>query len=201
MQQRSPEWYGVRVGKITASRIADLMAKTKTGYGASRDNYIAQLICERLTGKPQESYTNAAMQWGTDTEPLARSAYEADTGELVEEVGFVLHPTIKDAGASPDGRVGDKGLLEIKCPNTATHIDTILLEKVPGKYNLQMQFQMDCDQRDWCDYVSFDPRVPENIQLFVKRVHRNEAQIKEIREEVVKALAEVEEAVAKLSAK
>lgn len=140
------------------------------------------------------------MQWGTDTEPLARLAYEAQTGELVEEVGFVPHPEIELAGASPDGRVGDKGLMECKCPNTATHIDTILSGAVPQKYILQMQWQMDCDRREWCDYVSFDPRVPENIQLFVKRVYRDDKLIAEIREEVKKALAEVAEAVEKLKA-
>ena len=128
IDQRTPEWFAVRCGKVTASRVADLMARIKTGYAASRDNYMAQLVCERITGKPAESYSNAAMQWGTEQEPFARAAYEAHTGVIVEETGFHSHPTIEAAGASPDGLVGEDGLVEIKCPNTATHIETLLDE-------------------------------------------------------------------------
>ena len=168
--QGTDEWFAARLGKVTASRVADVIAKTKTGYSTSRDNYMAQLVCERLTGQKGESFSNAAMQWGTDTEPKAREAYMAVKFEIVTEVGFVNHQTIEDAGASPDGFVGDLGLIEIKCPNTATHIDTLLSQTVPSKYNTQMQWQMVCTGRHWCDFVSFDPRLPAELQLFIKRV-------------------------------
>ena len=136
--QGTPEWHAIRLGKVTASRVADVMAKTKTGYGASRANYMAELIAERLTGAPAERYTNAAMQWGTDKEPEARALYEFLTDAAVAQIGFVAHPTISMSGASPDGLVGYDGLVEIKCPNTATHIDTLLGVSGPSKYMLQM---------------------------------------------------------------
>jgi putative phage-type endonuclease len=170
MEQQTNEWFTARLGKVTASRVADVIAKTKTGYSASRDNYMAQLICERLTGQKGESFTNPAMQHGVDTEPLARSAYENARSLLVKEVGFINHPRIEMSGASPDGLVADDGLVEIKCPNTATHIDTLLSGKVPTKYITQMQWQMLCCQRKWCDFVSFDNRLPEHLQLFVQEV-------------------------------
>ena len=198
MDQGTEEWFTIRIGKVTASRVADVIAKTKTGYSASRDNYMAQLVCERLTGQKGESFTNAAMQHGTDTEPLARAAYEALKDVLVDEVGFVPHPSIIMAGASPDGLVGDDGLLEIKCPNTATHIETLLSQSVPGKYNTQMQFQMACTGRQWCDFVSFDNRLPEELQLFVKRVPRDNEFIKQMEDEVVKFLNELEIKIAQL---
>jgi putative phage-type endonuclease len=198
MDQGSEEWFTIRIGKVTASRVADVIAKTKTGYSASRDNYMAQLVCERLTGQKGESFTNAAMQHGTDTEPLARAAYEALKDVLVDEVGFVPHPTIKMAGASPDGMVGDDGLLEIKCPNTATHIETLLSQSVPGKYNTQMQFQMACTGRQYCDFVSFDNRLPEKLQLFVMRVPRDEVFIRLIEAEIVQFIAELDDKINKL---
>jgi len=197
--QGSSEWFYQRLGKVTASRVADVIAKTKTGYSTSRDNYMAQLVVERLTFTKTESYTNAAMQWGTDTEPFARAAYEATQGVMVEEVGFVRHPTIEWAGASPDGLVGDDGCIEIKCPNTLTMIETLLSQKVPGKYFAQMQFQMACTGRKWTDYVVFDPRMPEKAQLFVKRVDRDDAYIAEIEAEIVKFLAEVASQVQQLN--
>jgi putative phage-type endonuclease len=198
MDQGTEEWFTIRIGKVTASRVADVIAKTKTGYSATRDNYMAQLVCERLTGQKGESFTNAAMQHGTDTEPLARAAYEAYADVLVDEVGFVPHPSIIMAGASPDGLVGDDGLLEIKCPNTATHIETLLSQSVPGKYNTQMQFQMACTGRQWCDFVSFDNRLPEELQLFVKRVPRDNEFIKQMEDEVVKFLNELDIKIAQL---
>ena len=198
MDQGSESWFQVRIGKVTASRVADVIAKTKTGYSATRDNYMAQLICERLTGLKGESFTNAAMQHGTDTEPLARAAYEALKDVLVDEVGFVPHPSIEMAGASPDGLVGDDGLLEIKCPNTATHIETLISKVVPGKYNTQMQFQMACTGRQWCDFVSFDNRLPTELQLFVKRVPRDTVFIRLIEAEIVQFLAELDDKINKL---
>jgi putative phage-type endonuclease len=198
MDQGTEEWFTIRIGKVTASRVADVIAKTKTGYSASRDNYMAQLVCERLTGQKGESFSNAAMQHGTETEPLARAAYEALRDVLVDEVGFVPHPSIIMAGASPDGLVGDDGLLEIKCPNTATHIETLLSQSVPGKYNTQMQFQMACTGRQWCDFVSFDNRLPDELQLFVKRVPRDNEFIKQMEDEVVKFLNELDIKIAQL---
>ena len=198
MDQGSEAWFQVRIGKVTASRVADIIAKTKTGYSTSRDNYMAQLICERLTNQKAESFTNAAMQHGTETEPLARAAYEAFKDVLVDEVGFVPHPSIKMAGASPDGLVNDDGLIEIKCPNTATHIDTLLSESVPTKYFTQMQFQMACTGREWCDFVSFDNRLPEELQLFVKRVPRDDVYIRLIEAEIVQFIAELDDKINKL---
>ena len=197
--QGSNDWFQIRMGKVTASRVADVIAKTKSGYSTSRDNYMAQLVVERLTFTKQESYTNAAMQWGTDQEPFARAAYEAAQGVMVEEVGFVRHPTIEWAGASPDGLVGNDGCVEIKCPNTLTMIETLLSQKVPGKYFTQMQFQLACTGRKWCDYVVFDPRMPAKAQLFVKRVDRDDTYIAEIEAEIVQFLAEVQTQVNQLN--
>ena len=197
--QRTEEWFAARLGKVTASRVADVITRTKTGYGASRANYMAQLICERLTGKQGDTYQNAAMAWGTEQEPLARGAYEALTGLLVEETGFVPHPTITMAGASPDGLIGDHGLVEIKCPNTATHIETLMSDTVPGKYETQMQWQMACTDRKWCDFVSYDPRMPSHMQLFIFRVHRNTETIIELEREVEKFLFELDQKVTTLN--
>ena len=200
MEQRTAEWFNARLGKVTASRIADLMAKTKTGYSASRENYLAQLTIERLTQTPTEGYTNAAMQWGTEQEPFARAAYELKTGQLVTEVGFVVHPDIDQAGASPDGLVGDDGMVEIKCPESKTMIETLLSDKVPDKYFKQMQWQMACTGRKWCDYVVFDPRMPDNLQLCIRRVSRDDYIIDEIKTEIGKFLAELDQQVTKLRA-
>ena len=200
IEQRTEEWFAARLGKVTASRVADVIAKTKTGYSASRENYMTQLVLERITQTKSEGFTSAAMEWGTDQEPFARAAYEAAQGVMVEEVGFVPHPTIEWAGASPDGLVGDDGCVEIKCPNTATMIETLLSQKVPGKYITQMQFQMACTGRKWCDYVSFDPRMPAKAQMFVRRVDRDDEYIAEIEAEIVKFLAEVDSQVQKLNA-
>ena len=199
VEQRSPEWFASRLGKVTASRVADVIAKTKSGYSASRDNYMAQLICERLTGQQGESFTNAAMTWGTETEPLARSAFEAYADVMVEEVGFVPHPSIEMSGASPDGLVGLFGMLEIKCPNTATHIDTLLSQTVPGKYITQMQWQMRCCERQWCEYASYDPRLPQDLQLFVKRVEFDPEYVAMLEKEVIQFLAELDDKVNKLT--
>lgn len=194
MEQGTPEWFAARLGKVTASRVSDVMAKIKTGgYGASRDDYMAQLICERLTGTVAESFSNASMQWGTDTEPMARSHYEMVNGVLVDQVGFVPHPNIEMAGASPDGIVGD-GLIEIKCPNTATHIETLINKKVPTKYIKQIQFQLRCTGKKWCDFISFDPRL-KGLEMFTKRVERDEKLISEMDAEVVKFLAELDKKI------
>lgn len=200
MQQGTPEWFAERCGKVTASRVADVIAKTKNGYGASRANYRAQLVTERLTGQVAESFQNDAMRWGTETEPQARAAYSFMHDVEVAEVGMIPHPTIEMAGASPDGLVGTDGLVEIKCPNTATHIETLLSGNVPEKYATQMLWQMACTGRAWCDFVSFDPRLPPHLQMFVKRVPRNDSAIKDLEAEVVAFLAEVDETIARLQA-
>ena len=196
--QGSPQWFADRLGKVTASRVADVIAKTKSGASTSRENYCVELALERLTGNRQESFSNDAMKWGTETEPLARAAYEARTGALVDEVGMVLHPTIELTGASPDGLIDGDGLLEIKCPKSATHASTLLSGKPDGKYITQMMWQMACTGRQWCDFVSFDPRFPADLQLLIKRIPRDDAKIAEIEAEVIKFLAEVDETVNKL---
>lgn len=196
MQQRSPEWFRARCGLVTASRFADVMAKIKNGESAGRRNYRAQIVCERLTGQPADTYTNAAMQWGTEIEPMARAAYENITGELVEETGFIKHPDLL-AGASPDGLIGNEGLIEIKCPNTATHIDT-LLNGVPPGHIPQVQGQLWITGRKWCDFVSFDPRMPENLRFFSHRVLRDESYIEALSKEVALFIAEINTVIQKL---
>jgi putative phage-type endonuclease len=190
--QGSDEWFAARLGKVTASRVADVIARTKSGYSTSRANYAAELIVERLTGQRTESFTNAAMQWGTDNEPAAREAYEFQTGTWVDQVGFIVHPKIPESGASPDGLVGTDGMLEIKAPNTATHLDTLTSGKPAGKYITQMQWQMACAGRAWCDFASYDPRLPEELRLFVVRIDRDDEMIAELEREVVAFLGEIE---------
>lgn len=199
--QGSEEWFAIRCGKVTASRVADVIARTKSGPAASRKNYLAELVAERLTGEAAQSFSNAAMQWGTDTEPQARAAYAFYTDTDVQEVGFVVHPSILDSGASPDGLVGETGMIELKCPNTATHIETLMSGIVPAKYQTQMLWQMACTGRQWCDYVSFDPRMPEDMRVFIKRMERDENRIGELATEVTAFLAEVEETVSGLTRK
>lgn len=190
--QGSPEWIKERLGKATASRIADIVARTKSGYSTSRANYMAELITERLTQVQTETYQSGAMKWGTDTEPQARAAYAFYTNTEVEQVGFIPHPKIKMSGASPDGKVGKPGLVEFKCPLTATHIETLLGGSLPGRYLIQAQWQMAClPERKWCDCVSFDPRLPENMRLFIQRVPRDNKLIDDLQSEVVEFLAEI----------
>lgn len=191
--QGSPAWHQARLGCVTASRIADVVVRTKFGYGAARQAYMRQLLAERLTGLMAEVYINAAMRWGTDMEPHAVAAYEEATGVITELVGFLSHPTIAFAGASPDRLVGDAGLLEVKCPASATHIDTLLSGEVSERYMLQMQWQMACSGRAWCDFVSFDPRLPEAYAFFVTRVGRDEECIARLEDETSRFLEEMEE--------
>ena len=188
-EQRTDEWFASRLGKVTASKIVDIMAKTKTGISASRANYEAQLIAERLSNARQDSFTNAAMQWGIDNEEDARLAYEFITGYLVEEVGFIDHPNIDMSGASPDGLVGSDGLVEIKCPNTATHIRFLETGKIETKYNYQMQWQMACTSRSWCDFVSYDPRLASKFSVKVVRVDRDDSLIQSVERSVQEFLA------------
>lgn len=198
MLQRSSEWYSARLGRVTASRVADVVAKTKTGWGASRSNYMAELIAERLTGTKAESYQSKAMQLGTEREPEALALYSFLYDAEVVPVGFVPHPVIEMAGASPDGLVGDDGLIEVKCPNTATHIETLLTEKIDGKYQTQMLWQMACTGRKWCDFVSFDPRMPDDLQLWRRRLYYDDTRVAELAREVIVFLRETDEKVEQL---
>ena len=197
MEQRTDDWFAARLGKVTASRVADVVAKTKSGYSASRQNYMADLIVERLTGQKASNFSNAAMDWGVEQEPAARAAYSARTGELVEEVGFIDHPTIAMSGASPDGLVGD-GCVEFKCPNTATHLEYLLAGKPPEKYVTQMQWQRACTGKTFCEFVSYDPRLPEHLQMLVVRVPRDDKRIAELEAEVQKFLSELNDKLQQL---
>ena len=197
--QRSPEWFAARCGSLGASQLADALAKTKSGWGASRANLRAKLVVERLTGQQEESFSSAAMQWGVDKEEEARTAYSFLTGRNVVEVGLYKHPTIIGSHASPDGLVDDDGCLEIKCPNSATHIETLKSNQVAHKYLLQMQWQMACADRQWCDFVSFDPRMPDHLTLYVQRVERDNDMLAILEAEVSTFLSEVEADVKKLN--
>ena len=199
--QGTDDWHKLRLGKVTASRVADVLSKGKTGESASRKTYRIELVAQRLTGQLAESFTNAAMEWGTATEPLARIAYELHTGSDVRQVAFIDHPTIEWFGCSPDGLIGDDGLLEIKSPNTTTHLDWMDDGKAPSKHIPQMMAQMACTGAQWCDFVSFDPRLPEDLQLFVVRVQRDQEYIDSMEKEVVKFLEEVQATIDKLKAR
>lgn len=200
VEQGTEDWHRARLGKVTASRVADVIAKTKSGYSASRKNYAAQLICERLTGRPTEGFTSAAMQWGTEYEGEAATAYAFHHDADLGVIGFVDHPAIAMSGASPDRLVGNAGLVEIKCPNTATHIETLIERAVPSKYVTQMQWQMACTEREWCDFVSYDPRLPEDMRLFVQRIERDGKFISELESEVARFLAELDDQIERLRA-
>lgn len=201
MEQRTDEWFAARCGKVTASALHKVMARTKTGWGADRENYMAQLVTERLTGRPADSFSNAAMQWGIETEAQARAAYAFHVDENPVEIGFLDHPRIAMSGASPDGLVGLSGMLEIKCPNTLTHIGTLDGAPIDRKYIYQMQWQMACAERDWCDFVSFDPRLPPAMQLHIQRVERDDALLAELEAGVFEFLAEVASTVGRLEAR
>lgn len=191
IQQGTEEWHQLRLGKVTASRVADILAKTKSGASASRGNYLIELALQRVTKTIEESYSNSAMEWGVATEPQARVAYEVSTGNFVDQIAFVNHPTIEGFGCSPDGLVGE-GLIEIKCPNSATHWSYIKANEPPQKYIIQMQAQMSVTGAKWCDFVSFDPRMPERSQLLIIRVNRDEKFIAEMENDIKQFLSEVE---------
>lgn len=202
MEQRSDEWFEIRKGKVTASRIGDILNQLRNGnWAASRKNYAAQLVTERLDGKLPEPFTNEAIQWGIDQEPFACEAYTLKTGNEVQEIHFIDHPTIPFAGASPDGLVDEDGLLEVKCPTTATHIETLLADEIPEKHKYQMLWQMACTGRQWCDFISYDSRLPKEMQLFIRRLPRDEKEIERIENEVRIFQGEVEALVNALKAK
>jgi putative phage-type endonuclease len=197
IEQGTEAWFQMRLGKITASRITDVIAQVKSGEAAGRENYRIELVCERLTGKPTEGFTNAHMERGTELEPFARAWYEVETGEFVKQVSFVDHPTIKNAGASPDGIIGE-GLIEIKCPMAKTHIKYLLEDRVPAKYMPQMAWQMACTHSKWVDFVSYCPELPADMQMFIKRYERDDAYIAELEAKVIEFDTEVEQVIARL---
>lgn len=196
--QGSAEWLAERCGSVTASRFSDVLAKIKSGESASRRNYRAEIVCERLTKTPADHFETAEMRRGTEQEPHARMAYEAMTGSFVVEQGFIKHPTIAWCGASPDGFIGDDGGIEIKCPNTAQHIDA-LLKGMDSDHIAQVQGNLWVSGRRWWDFISYDSRLPEHLQLYVQRVNRDDTYIAKMEAEVKAFLAEVDELLAKLS--
>jgi hypothetical protein len=198
MLQRSDEWVTARIGKATASRMGDLTATTKSGYGASRGNYMGEIVAERLTGLPYPTFQSAAMARGTEKEPEGLNAYALLTGQDLIEVGFVPHPSIAMSGASPDRLIGDDGIVEIKCPNTITHINTIRGAEIDRDYRVQVQYQLACTGRDWCDWVSYDDRLPARQSIFVKRIYRDRKAIQWLENEAIKFLDEVEQAITDL---
>ena len=186
---------------MTASRVADILARTKSGASASRQNYLIELALQRVTKTIEESYTNAAMEWGTATEPQARVAYEVASFNFVDQVPFIDHPTIDWFGCSPDGLVGSDGLIEIKCPNSATHWSYVKEGKPPQKYIIQMQAQMSVTGAKWCDFVSFDPRMPERSKLLIINVPRDPEFILYMETEINQFLSEVEAEVKLMESK
>lgn len=200
VEQGTAEWLQMRTGIVTGSRVADVMAKLKRkdGEAQCRQNYKAEIVCEILTGRAADHYVSKEMDWGMENEIFARNAYEVEVAPI-EQVGFALHPRIAKFGASPDGLVGTDGLVEFKCPNTSTHIDYIIQGVVPAEYHWQMTAELACAERKWCDFVSFDPRLPKKLQLFVRRFEPDDARIAEMETEIVKFLVEVDEAIAKLN--
>jgi putative phage-type endonuclease len=198
--QGSDAWKQLRAGKVTASRVKDIVATTKTGYSTSRDKYMTQLLLERLTNTVAESYSNDAMGWGVEQEPFARAAYESAKSVMVDQVAFVNHPTIEMAGASPDGLVNDDGLVELKCPMSHTHLES-LLGGLDDQYKVQVQWQMACTGRKWTDLCSFDPRFPAELQLVIKRFERDDAYIATLEKEVIKFLAELDDKLNKVKSR
>ena len=190
-EQRSPEWFEARLGRATASKFADIMATTRSGYSAKRNNYATELALERLTGVQNETFTSGPMQWGIEHEDTAALMYSLKTGNDVEQTGLWVHDELM-AGASPDGLVGDDGVIEIKCPNSATHLNTLVTGKIPGQYIAQVQGQMWITGRKWCDFISYDPRMPENAQMIIIHVERNDDYIEELQIQVREFLEEVE---------
>lgn len=206
--QGTQDWFDVRNGKVTASRIKDVMnwlkpTKTEAEAGIRREgqkriDYKTELIAEMLTGEAMPHFVSDAMKWGIEQEALAATNYELASDESVMPVGFVYHPAIERAGASPDRLVGKDGLLEVKCPNTTTHIEWILAGVVPEEHRKQMYFQLRCCEREWCDFVSFDSRLPKRYQLFQKRLMADEAIMDEIDNEVIAFLAQTDAIIAAL---
>jgi len=198
VEQRTEAWRQMRLGKVTASRVADVMATIRSGEAAARKNYRMELLCERLSGTQAENFVSAPMQRGIDLEPIARGTYEGETGSMVQEVAFIDHPSIPMFGASPDGLVGDDGMLEIKVPNTATHIEFLMTGRIDPKYEWQMTCQMACADRKWCDFVSFDDRLPTELAYKCVRYQLDPNKAADMCQEVISFLAELDQLVAQM---
>lgn len=199
IEQQSVEWLQARIGCVTASRIKDALGKLKSGKeSAARLKYKFEVLTEALTGRATEHYVSQAMEFGIANEPIARTMYEMTKGVEVERVGFVVHPSIPRCGASPDGIIGSDGLVEIKCPNTNTHLEYLLDGVIPEDYQPQMMFQLACTGFKYCDFVSFDPRLPEEYGLFIVRLERDDAEIAKMEAEVVQFIGEINEMAKKL---
>lgn len=191
--QRTVEWFNERLGRCTASRVADVVALGRGGVRISRARYAAELAAERATGRLQRiTQRTAAIEWGIRNEAPALRAYETKQSVKVHRVCFVTHPTIQMAGASPDGLIGDDGLVEVKCPNSMTHYGTCIGEPIQRRHYLQMQWQLACSRRLWCDYVSFDPRMPAELRLYIRRVPRDDCLVEKLELEVEAFLREVD---------
>ena len=198
--QGSPEWLQLKCGKIGASRVDDVLKTLKRGgESETRRKFKLQIAAERMTEIVKSNYVSDVMQWGLDQEPIARTEYELKTGNDVRQVGWVYHPTIEDAGCSPDGLINPDGGLEIKAPESTTHIDYLLAGKVPAEYEAQVMWSLACTEREWWDFVSFDPRMPKKHQLLIVRMYRDEARIKAMNEAVNQFLAEVDEVIRQLT--
>lgn len=200
LEQGTAEWLTMRCGACTASRLNDALAKLKdlTKESADRANYRKELAIERLTGNAYPHFVTEAMQHGIDNEPIARAEYEILTGQEVTPIGLAMHDEIKYFSASTDGLVGKDGMLEIKCLGSINHLDILIAGEIPKKYHWQMLGGMACAERQWCDFVSYDPRMPADLQLFVKRLERSDALISGMLLEVVQFLSEVDAMVAGL---
>lgn len=206
-EQGTHEWFQARAGKITASEVCDAISflkrasknGTKGDSSEARENYKVAIVSEILSGECDlDGYISKCMKEGTENEPFARAAYEVRYDVSVEKVGFVIHPTIERSGASPDGLVGGDGGIEIKCPKTKTHLRYLSAGILPPEYEAQVMWNLACTGLDWWDFVSFDDRLPSRYKLFVKRVQRDEARIKEIEDGVRQFLAEVDEMIVNL---
>lgn len=198
--QGSPEWFALRAGRVTASRIGDLMRRTQKGWGADRKHYLAKLVAERITGKPMAQRKVLSLERRLEIEPEARRAYEFYSDNTVTEVGFIEHPTIPNAGASPDGLIGEDGGLELKCCDTPAHIEMLISGVIDPDYILQCEFGMACTSRSWWDFASYDPLMPEDLKLFVHRIHRDDLRIANMESQVIDFLGEVDIKVQQLVA-
>ena len=195
--QRSEGWFADRCGKVTASRIKDIGATPVKGkkYNA----LTLTILSERITGVQEETPTSKAMQWGVDQEENAIAAYENETGNFVKGTGLIDHPVIKLSGASPDGLVNLDGQIEVKCPSTATHLNTLLTKEIPVEYIPQITWQLACTRREWCDFVSYDPRLPEHLQIVIIRVPAKDLDIAGVEQSVINFNIAVDKAMAELN--
>lgn len=196
IDQGTDEWLALRFGYITASKYKDVMAK---GQGKTRKSYMLLLAAEAITGEQAESYSNEYMDWGNENEPVARAMYELESGNSVNEVSFIKLNEVNKIGCSPDGLIDDDGMVEFKCPKTTTQIETFLSGKMPTGHKPQVQGQLWVSGRDWCDFVSFDPRINGSSGYFCQRQYRDEDYIKEISEACFKFEKELQEMIKTLT--